>query len=259
VVVSVSTAFYSGAHNVTCDTIFSSSDSILFYFNSLVILAVSPVAFEPTLSAPLSHPKHRNRIIHFPETSDVLNIILHVLYGISPANYVPSLGTLVTAVTQMPRYGIIPKAHNIPINPVHALLLSFAPRYPIDIYTLAGQFDLRDLAVLTSTYLLSYPLNSISDEMAARMGPIYFKDLVTLFLGRLEALKSILFLPPCPHPPSQECCLDDQKRLTNAWVLVSGYLAWDAKPGRWKMMCVRSIFTCFFIFRPDGARHTSCI
>jgi hypothetical protein len=116
---------------------------------------------------------------------------------------------------------------------MHNLLLSFAPRYPLDIYTLAAQFELHDLAVPTSTYLLSYPLSYISDEMAARMGPIYLKYLASLYLGRLQALKSILLLPPYPHPPSLECGLDDQKQLTSAWVLVSGGLVWDAKPGRW--------------------------
>lgn len=214
------------------DTIFSSSDSVLFYLHSHLLLAASHAAFERFLSAPLSHPRYRKEIVHLPATSTVLNIIIHVLYGTSPAQYTPIFETLVMAITQMPRYGIVPKAHITPGNPIYDLLLSFASRHPFELYTLAAQFDLEDLAVSTSAYVLSYPLTNISDAMAERMGPLYLKRLISLHLDRLEAMKRVLHLPPYLHPPSQECGPDEQKLLINAWALATGSFVWDAKHGR---------------------------
>jgi hypothetical protein len=208
-----------------------SSDSVLFYTHSHTIQETSKGAFNYLLSSPLCHPKFRKEIIFFPETSDILNIILHVLYSISPAHHSPTLETLVTAVTRMPQYVIYPRAHITPTNPMHDLLLSLAPRYPFEVYTVAAQFDLNDLAVPTSAYLLSYSLSTLSDEMAERMGAIYLKRLLTLHHNRVEALKNIFLHPPYPHPSSETCGFEEQRRLTRAWSLVSAYLAWEAGPG----------------------------
>lgn len=231
--VSVSTTFYAGAHNAKTDTIFVSSDSVLFYVHSLVILAHSKSAFESFLSAPLSRPQFRGEIISIPESSPVLNILLHVIYNLSPTAHGPSFDTLVTAITHMPYYGLAPKASITSASPIHNLLLSHAPQHPFEIYTLAAQFDLYEIAVPTSTYLLSYSLTNLSDDMAVRMGPIYLKRLLALHIGRFNELKAIIFTPPPSHPASKTCGFDEQHRLTRAWALVSAYLAWEGGPGRY--------------------------
>lgn len=207
---------------------------MLFYVHSHVLLGSSNNAFQPILSAPLSHPKYRNEIIQVLETSAVLNIILHVLYSWSCVQHAPSFETLLTAITQLPRYDIDPKALIIPSNPIHGHLLSFAPLYPIELYTLAAQFDLHSLAAATSSHLLAFPLATISDRMAERMGALYLKRLLCLHVSRFDALKSILLRPPHPHPPTKECDFEGQKKLTRAWALASAYLAWEARPGLWR-------------------------
>ncbi|KIL59652.1 hypothetical protein M378DRAFT_84807, partial [Amanita muscaria Koide BX008] len=229
-VVSVSTAFFPGAHSMGSDLCFSSSDMVLFYVNSQVILAASEKAFSSLLSDTLSNEKYRNTVINVPEESVVLNVILHALYNLSCAQHSPALQTLLTAVNQMPFYDICVRKHVSPGTPLYQLLLSQAPLYPIDIYSLAAQHCLEDLAVNTSSHLLSYSLSSITDEMAQRMGAIYLKRLMFLHLGRNTALKNILLIPPPPHPPTKECNFTDQKNLTRAWALVSAYLAWDGRP-----------------------------
>ena len=48
-----------------------------------------------------------------------------------------------------------------------------------------------------------------------------------------DALKRILASSsssPHLHPPTPECDLTEQKKLSRAWVLASAYLAWDAQP-----------------------------
>lgn len=202
-----------------------------------MILQHSKSAFESFLSAPLSHPIFRNEIISIPETSPVLDVILHILYGLSPVAHGPTLENVVDAITHMPHYDLAPKTYIISTNPMHDLLLSFAPRHPFEIYTLAAQFDLNDIATSTSTYLLTHSLTHISDELATRMGAIYLKRLMTLHIDRFNALKSIILVPPHPHPATKACGFEEQRRLTRAWALVSAYLAWEGGPGRCHQQC----------------------
>lgn len=77
----------------------------------------------------------------------------------------------------MPRYGLASKASMTSASPIHDLLLSHGPRHPVEFYILAAQFALWDIAVPTSAYFLSYPLINLSDDMAARMGPLYLQRL----------------------------------------------------------------------------------
>ncbi|KAF9466654.1 hypothetical protein BDZ94DRAFT_1250416 [Collybia nuda] len=230
IVVSVSTVFFPGAHASVSDVVLSSSDSVLFYVHSHVLLGASNNAFLPILSASLSHPKYRTEIIQVPETSAVLNIILHILYSSSCVQHAPSFDTLFTAITQLPQYAFSPKTLVAPPNPIHGHLLSFAPLHSIELYTLAAHFDLNSLAAATSSHLLSFPLATISDDMAERMGAVYLKRLLCLHVNRFDALKSILLRAPHPHPPTKECDFEGQKKLTRAWALASAYLAWEARP-----------------------------
>ncbi|KAF8734279.1 hypothetical protein AX14_003497 [Amanita brunnescens Koide BX004] len=225
-VVSISTAFYPGAHALESDVCFSSSDAVLFYVHSQIIRAASETAFASGLP---SENSHHAAIVNIPDEAAVLNVILHTLYGTSCAQHSPSLETLVTAVERMSFYNLDPKQFIRPGLPLYMVLLSCAPLYPIDIYSLAAKFNLEDLAINSSSHLLSYPLSSITDEMAQRMGATYLKRLMCLHHGRNAALRDILLVPPPLHPQTKECTFADQKRLTRAWALVSAYLAWDAR------------------------------
>lgn len=172
-------------------------------------------------------------MVNVPEISSVLNVIIHMLYDTSSAQHSPSSEVLITAVNRMPFYEIDPKLHITPSTSLYTLLLSHAPLVPLEIYALASHFDLHELAVSTSSHLLSYPLATITDDMAERIGAVYLKRLLSLHVDRANALKRILLLPPHPHPQTRECDFTEQKKLTRAWALVSAYLAWDARPGLW--------------------------
>jgi hypothetical protein len=166
-----------------------------------------------------------------PDTSAVLNIILHVIYNMSCIPQSPPFETLVTAVNQMPSYGFDPKKHIIQSHPTYGHLLSFAPLFPYGLYALASHFDIYDLAAAASSYLLSSSLLNISDDMAQRIGPIYLKRLLCLHAKRLHSLKNILLHPPHPHPPTAECNFAQQKQLEDVWAAGLVNLAWDATPG----------------------------
>jgi hypothetical protein len=149
----------------------------------------------------------------------------------SCAHYSPSLEALIAAVHALKSYGMPLKARIVPTSPLFTLLLSHAPLHPLELYTLASSYDLYDLAVSTSSHLLSFPLSSLSDDMAEQIGPVYLKRLFFLHFGRADALKRILLPPPHPHAPTPWCDFTEQKKLTRAWALASAYLAWDARPG----------------------------
>ncbi|KAL4258452.1 BTB domain-containing protein [Pleurotus pulmonarius] len=227
--VSVSTTFFPGAqtHTFPPDVTLLSSDSVFFYTHSHILLTASDNGFQSLL---LSRMAGDPWTVHVPETSAVLNVILHAIYDMSCAQYSPSYEVLATAVERLPLYGISPASRILPTTHLYTLLLSHAPLRPLELYALAASFALDALAVATSSHLLGLHLSSITDELALRMGPIYLKRLFFLHFGRSEALKLLLLAPPHPHPPTPTCDFTKQKSLTRAWALASAYFAWDARP-----------------------------
>ncbi|KAG6900931.1 hypothetical protein C0993_004368 [Termitomyces sp. T159_Od127] len=227
--VSVSTTFHPAAQlqSALPDVVCLSDDAVFFYVHSHRLLHASSNAFHSLLPA---QPKEPDPVIDVPESSAILNIILHVVYDMSCAHYSPSFPQLVSAVKRLSYFGIDPKSVIVPNTHIYTLILSHAPLYPLELYTLAANYDLYDLAVSTSSHLLSFPLSSLTDEMAEAIGPVYLKRLFFLHFGRSDALKRILLSPPHPHPPTPSCDFADQKKLTRAWALASAYLAWDARP-----------------------------
>ncbi|KAF9461771.1 hypothetical protein BDZ94DRAFT_1167148 [Collybia nuda] len=238
----VSNAFYPGAYGLDADLVFRSSDSVLFYVHSHVLSAASEHAFRPILPGPISDRQHDTPIVHVPETSDVLNIIIHALYSVPYSQYSPSFTALVTAVDRMLYYEIDPKQHIVPSNPLHAQLLSYAPFNQLELYALAARHDIYDVAAHASSHLLSYPLFTISDEMATRMGAVYLKRLLSLHADRLCALKNIILVPPLPHLSISSCGADGRLLLVGAWATATSRLAWDAQPGI-SVPLIMSVFT----------------
>ncbi|KAI6034192.1 hypothetical protein BKA83DRAFT_26402 [Pisolithus microcarpus] len=163
-------------------------------------------------------------VVPLPESSVELNIVLHAIYDMSCSHYSPSFEAIVSALSVMDAYGISVKKYVARSTPLYNLLLCHAPIYPLELYALAASHDLYDLAVPTSSHLLSFSLASLTDDMVDRIGPRYLKRLFFLHFGRSDALKRLLLPPPHPHPPTE------QKKLTRAWALASAYLAWDARP-----------------------------
>ncbi|KAJ3506043.1 hypothetical protein NLJ89_g7096 [Agrocybe chaxingu] len=210
----------------------SRQTAFFFYVHSHVLLAASENGFRGLLPAPPPSSEGQDPILNVPDNSTVLNVVLHTVYDMSCAHYSPSFATLVTAVNRLPVYGVSPRPHIAPTTPLFSLLLSHAPLHPLELYALAASYDLYDLAVSTSSHLLSFPLASLTDEMAEHIGPVYLKRLFFLHFGRSDALKRVLLPPPRPHAPTPFCDFTEQKKLTRAWALASAYLAWDARPGK---------------------------
>lgn len=229
--VSISTTFFLGApHDQVADVVLLSNDSVWFYVGTAKLLDSSENRFNSLLSSiPESSDDPFGRIIAVPESSVVLNIVLHAIYDLSCAEYNPTFGAIAEAISALKVYGVPLHSRLSPESSLFSLLMSHAPIVPLDLYTLAASYDLYDLAAFSSQYLHSLSLPSLADDMAMRMGAVYLKRLFFMHYGRIEALKRILLAPPVPHTPTAHCDFMDQKRLTRAWALASASLVWDAR------------------------------
>lgn len=231
--ISVSTTFFPGANidSAAPDLIILSCDSVFFYVHSQRLLSVSTNGFSSFL--PLSSKNtspDTDSIINLPQSSTVLNIVLHTIYGLSCTHYSPSLEDLRAAIGAMKLYGLPVETYTSPSTPLSHTILAHAPTAPLEVYALAASIDNDELAVSASPHLLSFTLSSLTDEMSKKIGPVYLKRLFFLHLGRMEALKRLLLPPPHPHPATNDCDFTEQKKLTRAWALASAYLTWDARP-----------------------------
>ncbi|KAI0089153.1 hypothetical protein BDY19DRAFT_127055 [Irpex rosettiformis] len=245
-IVSVSTTFYPSANLFPGppDLIFLSSDAVFFYTHAHRIVNATTNRFNSLLPddllsdtsgsnppSPVDSDKDEvGPIIPVPESSHILNIVLHAIYCMSSVLYHPSLAVLTAGVAAMEKYGIPLQKYISPSTPLYQHLLAQSPSSPVEVYTCAARHGLQELAVQASPHLLTFPLCNISDEDALQMGPVYLKKMFFQHLGRVDALKRLLLPPPENHPPTTECGFFEQKKLTRAWALASAYLAWDARP-----------------------------
>ncbi|CDO78227.1 hypothetical protein BN946_scf184726.g2 [Trametes cinnabarina] len=173
-------------------------------------------------------------------SAEVLNVVLHMIYGLSCMHYYPTLEAVSAALDVLKEYGVPIQVVATPNQPLYQLLLSFAPFRPIDAYSLAAYHSLEDAAVSISSHLLAYDLGGLPDTAAEKMGPIYLKRLFTLHQTRIAALRDILFTPPVQHPPTPICMSESQQTLTRAWALAAAQLVWNVLPSM-STMALRSL------------------
>ena len=236
-VISVSTTFFPGAElGQPCppDLILYSSDSVFFYVHSSVLVKFSKNSFNSLLpSYPVSPTSDdgAHLTITVQEDSHVLNIILRLFYMIPCVNLCPSVDVISKVISSLKRHGVTIKSFAAVDTCLYDLILSRAPLHPIELYSIAAENGLDELAVAVSPHLMSFNLATLTDRMATQMGPSYLRRLFFLHLGRNEALKRLLFTPPVLHGPSPQCDFTEQRKLTRAWALAAAYLAWDGRPG----------------------------
>ncbi|KAH7906506.1 hypothetical protein BJ138DRAFT_627546 [Hygrophoropsis aurantiaca] len=209
------------------DIVLLSSDSVYFYVHRSVLQVASNHAFQ--LTTPPASDISRDHMTAVSESSMVLNIVLHTIYGRSCLGYSPSFEDLSAAVCALGDNGISPKEYISSATPLGIHILTYAPHRALDIYILAARYCLNDLAITASCHLLSCDLSSITDEMAVNMGPVYLRRLLTLHTERLDSLKRILMPPPHPHPATSTCKFGDQSKVVRAWILATAYLIWASR------------------------------
>ncbi|KAJ1308695.1 hypothetical protein OPQ81_004386 [Rhizoctonia solani] len=246
--VSISTRFHTGERDIQdADIVLFSTDNVFFYSHRSTLLRESANQFggllaendsmdeeidvsKPMNGLDLTAPTPTLVVIPYP--ADVLNVVLHLIYGFPVQRYQPSGSVLRQVLPALVALGYNLSAFVTPHSELFLLLIQAAASDPLPMYALAAQYSLEQLAVSISPFTLSITLSDITDEMAQQMGPIYLKRLFFLHLGRTDALKRLLLPPPTPHPPTAgfECDVDAQKALARAWALACAYVVVEGRP-----------------------------
>ncbi|KAK1227885.1 hypothetical protein PQX77_009095 [Marasmius sp. AFHP31] len=198
-----STAFQPGAniYHLPSDTVLVSLDLVCFHVHSELLLVVSQNRLN-TLLPPFNWEQcmttqnpPRQTYIDVPEHSQILNIILHVAYGMSVTPYAPTFDMLSEALDRLTVYGIEPKVALASTSALHSTFMMHAPLNPIALYALASKHDCYELAASTSTFLLSHRVENMTDVTARNIGPVYLARLFSLQWMRLTALRQALLAP----------------------------------------------------------------
>ncbi|RDX50103.1 hypothetical protein OH76DRAFT_1482592 [Lentinus brumalis] len=212
------------------DSIIVSSNHVYFYIHRHRIINASSNGFDG-LFYDVEHIYGGSLpTILCREVGDTLNIVLHIIYGMSSLHYFPALQTVDNAFTAMIKYGIPIEPHAAPYQQLYQLLLSNAPYHPIETFALAASHGLEDIAVIASGHLLSFDMSRLTDELVTKIGPVYLKRLILLHQDRMTALRHILLQAPRTHSPMPGCRDSQQGLLIREWALATAQLAWDATP-----------------------------
>ena len=172
-------------------------------------------------------------IVAVPEHSDLFNVVMHTIYNLSCMQFRPPLATLLDAVRVLKTYGIPVGHFVVPDTPLYNHILSEMPRLPMEVYMMAAENKLEDLAVSSSSYLLSLQLPTVTDEMIDRMGSNYTRRLFMLHVDRVATLKRLLLGPLELHVDTQECGFLQQRELMREWAFATANMVWRIRPGEY--------------------------
>jgi len=232
-VVSVSTTFFPGAPHSTIpsDLILISADRVLFHLHAHRVLAPSTNGFAHKWPPQSRSVNSTNApMILVPESSPVLNLVLHCVYDLPCSQFSSSVEDISACFATIVKYGLPLSSYASPSGSLYNLVLSRAPTAGIQMYTLAAQYRLEQFAVAVSPFLLSFDLATLTEDLVKQMGAVYLKRLVFLHLGRSAALKRLLSPPSNYHPPDGACGAREYDAFMNAWSLAVASLARDARP-----------------------------
>ncbi|KAL1679442.1 hypothetical protein EV122DRAFT_209915 [Schizophyllum commune] len=211
-----------------------SSDGVHFFVSSALLRRASSNEFAGTLQIAACAPQTPGDelpCVYVADGADVLNILVHAAYSVSPSSFKPSLETLESAVRRLLTYGLDPQTYILPGTVLFETLRGQAALAPMKIYVLASAYDLLGLAQVASAYLLSYPLHSLSDQEAKDMGSTYLKRLFLLHQNRIRILKELLDRPPEFHAETADCRFATQKGVARGWSAATRHVMLDAGPG----------------------------
>uniref|UniRef100_D8Q5P7 BTB domain-containing protein n=2 Tax=Schizophyllum commune (strain H4-8 / FGSC 9210) TaxID=578458 RepID=D8Q5P7_SCHCM len=229
----LSTAFSSipsSTYDPRPDVELVSSDNVHFSVRSDVLRRASFNDFAGALQSIPRRISSELPRLHVPDTAGVLNILLHASYGTSPIPFTPSCSTLVEVVRRMPTYGLDPQAYVGYGSVLFECIRPYAAVAPMEVYALAAAHDLLALAQVASTYLLSYPLQCITEAQARLIGAAYLERLVRLHRTRLATLHELLRCPPEFHAETAGCSFAAQEDMTRAWDGAVEYVMKHARP-----------------------------
>ncbi|KAG8683829.1 hypothetical protein FRC09_015829, partial [Ceratobasidium sp. 395] len=184
--VSVSTRFNPEENDMLdADLVLVSLDQVYFYAHRFSLLRSSsnnfasllPEPFDASIEIDVFQPMSTTdfslvpAVVAMEYSSDVLNLVLHIIYGFPVQSYRPTPITLRTATRALFDLGYNLDQVFVPHSEPYMLFLQSAATEPFEMYALAAQHSLESLAVAVSTFTLAASPSEISDELAEQIGP----------------------------------------------------------------------------------------
>ncbi|KAK7676496.1 hypothetical protein QCA50_020570 [Cerrena zonata] len=230
---SMSTAFsaYMNFGDGGPDVVLMSRDAVHFFVRRNRLLNVSNNQFALLLSPYIdSSFQTAQQPIQLTEDAQTLNIVLHILYGVSFHVYSPSLEILLQAIQTLEKYGVVLSTHLIPGTPLFDDIVLKTPYQPLEVYIVAADHDLFQLAQIASGYLLSISLLSIPRMQISRLNSDYLAMLYNLHIARTLVLQRLISRPPDEHEATFQCGFSAYQAMKSAWSVATSSFILNANP-----------------------------
>ncbi|KAK7689796.1 hypothetical protein QCA50_006435 [Cerrena zonata] len=231
--IAISTAFnaYMDIDIGGSDMILVSKDAVHFFVQRSRLLDASNNQFasliNPYFYGPLQIPRET---LQLTEDALTLNVVLHIIYHISFRLYSPPLEVLLQAVKTLGKYGIALDLYLCPGTFLFDDIVLQMPRQPLEVYIVAAEYDLFELARAASGCLLSISPLSISKPTLLRLNSEYMSMLYNMHISRANVLQRIVSRQPDEHEPTSRCGLREYQMMKVAWSATTSHFVLGARP-----------------------------
>jgi hypothetical protein len=249
------------------DLVLLATDAVFFYAHCSTLLKQSSNRFGNLIversdyrddsKATVGQKKRTSslRVVATDFQSDILELVLVVVYGFSVESLSVSTGTLLGAIPALLSLGYTLRDMIAPGSELFSAFLKAAEADSLSIYATAAQYSLELLAAAVSRLTIASQLGGISDQLAQQMGPIYLKRLfctlllylavplfrtdknawrVVLHMERTRELRHLVLLPLNLHSPGVpagvKCNEKVQKSVKQAWTTAAAYIVVQDDP-----------------------------
>ena len=223
------------------NTYILTSDRVLFVVHYHWLFAQSVNLFGGTLVDSARPTPEHPFVINLPESSNIINILLHAVYSLPCESSTPTFQCLAETFQSLIKYGFLPVQRYISRGtPLFNAVLAYARTKPVEVFALAASHRLGDLAVQSSAHTLDRSISKLSFETAAQIGTRYMYRLYNLHAMRTSTLKELLDMHPQfplhldPSSTNEHSSLaeDHTQVVTRAYQLAATQVFYSASPGK---------------------------
>lgn len=206
-----------------------SRDGVHFFVHRNRLLGASSSRFAFLLDSYVDQAT--SQTIQVTEDAQTLNVMLHVIYNISFHLYSPPLEILLQAIRTFEKYGLTLDMHILPGTPLFEDIVLKTPCQPLEVYLVAAEYDLFELARAASGYLLSTSLLFLPEAAILRLNVEYLSMLYNLHKLRTMVLQHLVSQPPDGHEPKFHCGFSECQAMRSAWSVTASTFVLQANPG----------------------------
>ena len=214
------------------DVVIRASDGGSFAVHSQKLIATTLNGFGGLYTDRTGHTANQLATFDVKETFEVLRVIVFTIYSLSCNAHKPSLECLRAALLGLNDYGITPlQQHIFRGSPLFTTLLLEADAHPFEIYAIAGQHKLEDLAIDSPAKTTHLSIIACPADYAETMGVCYLQRIYSLHDVRERHVKEMFHIEPKWHPQKSHCPNHKQEVTRVEYMVVCGRLMRHAAGG----------------------------